>query len=144
VLSVACGKRPTRMVGQKLWITNSGYTLTPHRVALILNGEQGDGGVAEDRQVALTELCEGLMGSPLQSVVEVVTPSRGKPSCHGRVGGVSRNVHMDLAVPQPELMVRAAVICGKPHIAEAVQHVPEQGGKPGVVQPIATEPSIGS
>jgi hypothetical protein len=25
-----------------------------------------------------------------------------------------------------------------------VQHVPEQGGKPGAVQPITTEPSIGS
>jgi hypothetical protein len=36
---------------------------------------------------------------PLQSVIEVATPSRGKPSRHGRVGGVSRNVHMDLAAP---------------------------------------------
>jgi hypothetical protein len=69
VLGVACGKRPTRMVGWKLGVT--------------------DGGVTEDWQVALTEVREGLVGSPLQSVVEVVTPSRGKPSHHGRVGGVS-------------------------------------------------------
>jgi hypothetical protein len=53
------------MVGRKLVVTNGGYALTPHRVALILNGEQGDGGVAKDWQVALTELCEGLVGSPL-------------------------------------------------------------------------------
>jgi hypothetical protein len=50
---------------------------------------------------------------------------------------------MDLSAPQSELTVRAAVICGKPRVAEAVQHIPEKGGKPGAVQPITTEPSIG-
>jgi hypothetical protein len=65
VLRVACRERPTRMVGRKLGVANSGYALTPHRVALVQNREQGDGGVAEDRQVALTELCEGLVGTPL-------------------------------------------------------------------------------
>jgi hypothetical protein len=84
------------------------------------------------------------VGSPLQSVVEVVTPSRGKPSHHGRVGGVSQNVHVDLAVPQPKLTVWAATVRGKPHVAKTVQHVPEQGGKPRAVQPITTEPSVGS
>jgi hypothetical protein len=57
--------------------------------------------------------------------------------------GVSQNVHMDLAAPQAELTVRAAVIRGKPRVVEAVQHVLEQGGNPGMVQPITTEPSIG-
>jgi hypothetical protein len=89
--------------------------------------------------VALTELREGLVGSPLHSVIEVVTPSRGKSSRHGRVSGVSQNVHMDLRASQPKLTVR-----GKTRLAEAVQHVPKQGGKPGVVQPVTTEPSIGS
>jgi hypothetical protein len=51
---------------------------------------------------------------------------------------------MDLAAPQSELMVLTATIRGEPHVAEAVQHVPEQGGKPGVVQSITTEPSIDS
>jgi hypothetical protein len=51
---------------------------------------------------------------------------------------------MDLAVPQPELMVRTATIRGEPHVVEAVQHVPEQGGKPRAVQPVTMEPSIGS
>jgi hypothetical protein len=51
---------------------------------------------------------------------------------------------MDLAVPQPKLMVHAAMVREKPRIAEAVQHVLEQGGKPGTVQPVTTKPSTGS
>jgi hypothetical protein len=86
----------------------------------------------------------GLVGRPLQSVVEVITPGRGKPSRHGRVGGVSQNVHMNLAAPQPELTVRTAMVRGKTRVAEAVQHVPKQVRKPGAVQPITTEPSVGS
>jgi hypothetical protein len=144
VLGVACGKRPTRMVGRRLGVTDGGHMLTAHRVALVLNREQGNGGVAENWQVALTELREGLVGSPLQSVIEVVTPIRGKPRHHGRVGGVSRNVHMDLAAPQPELTVRTATVRRKPRVAEAVQHVPKQGGKPGAMQPVTTEPAVGS
>jgi hypothetical protein len=144
VLGIACGKRPIRMVGRKLGVADGGHTLTPHRAALILNGEQSNGGVTEHRQVVLTELREGLVGSPLQSVVEVVPSSRGKSSRYGLVGGASRNVHMDLAAPQPELMVRTAAICRKLRVAEAVQHVPEQGGEPGAVQPITMEPSVGS
>jgi hypothetical protein len=144
VLGVACSKRPTRMVGQKLRVADGGHALTPHHVALIPNGEQGNAGVTENPQVVLTELREGLVGSPLQSVIDVVTPSRGKPSRHGRVGGVSRNVHMDVAVPQPKLMVRMTMICGKPRVAEVVQRVPEPGGKSGAVQSVTTEPSVGS
>jgi hypothetical protein len=93
--------------------------------------------------VTLTELHEGLVGSPLQSVIEVVTLSRDKPNRHGWIGGVSRNVHMDLVAPELELMVQAAMVHGKSRVAKTVQHIPEQGGKPGAVQPIATEPSIG-
>jgi hypothetical protein len=144
VLGVAGHERPTRMVGRKLGVTDGGHVLTPHRVTLIPNGQQGDGGVTEDQQVTLIELCEGLVGSPLQSVVEVIAPRRGKASRHGRVGGVSQNVHIDLAAPQPKLTVRVAMVRVKPRVAEAVQHVPEQGGKPGVVQPVTTESSVGS
>jgi hypothetical protein len=132
------------MVGQKLGVADGGHALTPHRVALILNGEQGNSGVTKNWQVTLTELREGLVGSPLQSVIEVVTPSRGKPSRQSRVGEVSQNVHMDLAAPQLELMVRTTTVRGKPRVAEAVQHVPKESGKPRAVQPVATEPSIGS
>jgi hypothetical protein len=132
------------MVGRKLRVTDGGHALTPHRIALIPNGEQGNDNVTKNWQVALTKLREGLVGSPLQSVVEVVTLSRGKPSRHGQVGGVSWNVHVDLTVPQPKLMVWTATVRGKPRVAEAMQHVPEQGGEPGAVQPVTTEPSISS
>jgi hypothetical protein len=37
------------MAGQQLRVANGSRTLTPHRVALIPNGEQGNGGVAKDR-----------------------------------------------------------------------------------------------
>jgi hypothetical protein len=57
VLGVACRERPTRVVGRKLGVANDDHTLTSHRVALVLN--------SEDRQVALTELREGLVGNPL-------------------------------------------------------------------------------
>jgi hypothetical protein len=144
VLGVACGKRPTRMVGRRLGVADGSHALTPYLVALIPNRKQGNGDVIENRQVVLTELHEGLVDSPLRSVVKVVTSSRGKPNRHGWVGGVSRNIHMDLAAPQPELTVRTATVRGKPCVAKVVQHVPEQGGKPGAVQPVTTEPSVGS
>jgi hypothetical protein len=73
VLGIACSKHPTLMVGRKLRGAYGGHALTPHRVALVPNGEQGNGGVTENWQVALTELREGLVGSSLQSVIEVVT-----------------------------------------------------------------------
>jgi hypothetical protein len=52
------------MVGRKLRVANDGHMLAPHRVALIPNREQGNGGVTEDRQVALTKLREGPGGQP--------------------------------------------------------------------------------
>jgi hypothetical protein len=51
---------------------------------------------------------------------------------------------MDLAVPQPELMVRAITIRGNPRVVKVVQHIPEQGWKTGTMQPVTTELSIGS
>jgi hypothetical protein len=65
VLGIACCEHPNRMVGQKVGVANGGHALTSHRVALVPNGEQCDGGAVEDRQVMLTELREGLVGSPL-------------------------------------------------------------------------------
>jgi hypothetical protein len=65
VLGVACRERPTRMMGWKLKVASGGHTLTPHRIALVLNGLQGDSGVTEDQQVVLTKLSEGLVSSPL-------------------------------------------------------------------------------
>jgi hypothetical protein len=75
--------------------------------------------------VALTELCEGLVGSPLQSVIEVIVGGCGKPDRHARVEGVSRDVHVDLTTSMPELMVRAATVRGSSRVAKMVKHIPE-------------------
>jgi hypothetical protein len=122
MLGVAGRERPTRMVGQKLRFASGGHTLTPQCIALISNGEQGDTGAIEDWQVVLTELHEDLVCSPLQSVIAA---SCGAPSHHGRVGGVSQDVHMDLATSTPELTVWVTTVCGSPRVAKVVQHVPE-------------------
>jgi hypothetical protein len=65
VLGVVCRECPTHVVSRMLGVTNGGQALTPHCVALILDGEQGNSGVIKARQVELTKLYEGLVGSPL-------------------------------------------------------------------------------
>jgi hypothetical protein len=80
--------------------THSGQVLAPRHVALILNREQGDGGAGKSRQVALTKLCEGLVGSPLQGVVEVIADGRGELGRHAWVRRVSRGVQVDLIASQ--------------------------------------------
>jgi hypothetical protein len=111
-----------------LEVTHGSQAFTPHHVALILDGEQSNGGAGEAWQMALIELREGLMGSPLQSVIEVIAYSRGEPGHHAQVGGMS------LAASMPKLVVRAATVRGSPRVAEMVQHIPEQGRKAGTVQ----------
>jgi zinc transporter ZupT len=144
MLGVACHKCPTRVVSRTLGVANGSQALTPHRVALVPNGEQGNGGAVEAQQVALKKLCESLVGSPLHSVVEVVTPSHGEPSHHAQDGGVSRDVHVDLVASMPELTVWVTMVRGISRVAKVVQHIPEQGGKARAVQPVATVPSVGS
>jgi hypothetical protein len=51
---------------------------------------------------------------------------------------------MDLAAPKPKLTVRATMVHGNPCVAKMVQHIPKQGGKIRAVQPVTTEPSVGS
>jgi hypothetical protein len=51
---------------------------------------------------------------------------------------------MDLIAPKPELTVWAAMVREGPHVAKTVQHIPEQRGKTGAVQPVTTEPFVGS
>jgi hypothetical protein len=125
VLGIACRERPPRVVSGTLGVTHGSQALTPRCVALILDGKQGNVGGDEARQVALTKLHEGLVGSPLQSVIEVIACSHGEPGRHARVGGVGRDVHVDLAVSTPELMVWVAMVCGSPRVAKTMQHVPE-------------------
>jgi hypothetical protein len=65
VLSVACRERPTSMVSLMLGVAYGRQALTPNCIALIPDGEQGNGCAIEARQVAHTKLHEGLMGNPL-------------------------------------------------------------------------------
>jgi hypothetical protein len=66
------------MVGE----THSGQALAPCHVALVLDREQGNGGASKARQVVLTELREGLVGSPLHGVVKVVAGGYDEPGSH--------------------------------------------------------------
>jgi hypothetical protein len=75
--------------------------------------------------VALTKLCEGLVGSPLDSVIKVIARSLGEPSCHARLRGVIQDVHVDLVACMPELTVQATMVRGTPRVAKVVQHVSE-------------------
>jgi hypothetical protein len=144
VLGVACRERPTRVVSRTLRGTYGNQVLTPCYAALVSNGEQGNSGAVKARQVALTKLHEGLVGSPLQSVIEVVARSCDEPNSHARVRRVSWDIHMDLATSMPELTVQEATVCGSRCVVKAVQHISEQGREAGTVQPVATKPSVRS
>jgi hypothetical protein len=65
VLGIARRERPPHVVGQKRGVGSGGQALTPHQVALVPDREQGNNGASEVQQVALTELREGPVGSPL-------------------------------------------------------------------------------
>jgi hypothetical protein len=123
-----------------LRVAHSGQALAPRHVALVLNGEHDNGGAGKTWQVALTELHEGLVGSPLQGVI---ASGRGEIGRHAWVRRVSRDVHVDLIASTSKLTVRATTVRGSPRVAETVKHVPEQGWKAGMVQLVVTEPSIG-
>jgi hypothetical protein len=93
--------------------------------------------------VVLTELYEGLVGSPLQGVIEVIAGGCGAPGRHAQVGRVSQDVHVDLAVSMPELTVWTTTVRGCPRVAKTVKRVLEQGQPAGTVQPVTRKPSIG-
>jgi hypothetical protein len=119
-MDVVCRERPPRVVCRTFRVANGGQALTPRCVTVVLDKEQGNGGADEARQVALTKLREGLVGNPLQNVIEVVACSRGELSRHARVGGVNRDVHVDLIPSTPELTVQAVTVRRSPRVAEMV------------------------
>jgi hypothetical protein len=125
VLGVACRECLTRVARRTLGVIHSGQALVPRRVALVLDGEQGNSSTGKACKVALIELREGLVGNPLQSVVEVVAGGRGEPDRYNRVGGVSRDVRVDLAASTPKLTVWVATVRGSPHVVETVKHITE-------------------
>jgi hypothetical protein len=69
--------------------------------------------------------------------------SHSEPSRLARVGGVSRDIHVDPIAFTPKLTVRAAMVRGGPRVVKAVQNVPKQGRKTRTVQPFATKSSVG-
>jgi hypothetical protein len=89
VLGIACHKRP-----HPTWyVEHSGSSIAAkcslHTVLPSFWTEQGNSNAGKARQEALTELREGLGGSPLQSIIVVITGGRGEPGCRAQVGGVS-------------------------------------------------------
>jgi hypothetical protein len=102
-----------------------------------------NGNAGKARQVVLIELHEGLVGSPIQGVIEVVAGGRGEPDRHARVRRVSRDVHVDLAASMSEIRVQVTTVRGSPRVAEMIKHILKQGRKAGTVQPVVTEPSVG-
>jgi hypothetical protein len=50
---------------------------------------------------------------------------------------------MDLTALRPKLTVWVTTVRGSPRVAKTVKHVPEQGRKAGMVQPVATDLSVG-
>jgi hypothetical protein len=142
VLDVTHRECPTHVLGRMRRVASGGQVLTPHRVVPDSDGEQGNGSISEVRQVALTELHEGQVGSPLQHVIEVISHGRSEPRHQARVRGVRQDIHVDLTTPMTELAVQAAVVCRGPCEAKAVQHIPKQGGEAGMVQSITMESSV--
>jgi hypothetical protein len=114
MLGVASREHPPRMVGWKCGVGSGGQVLTPFRVTLVLNGEQGNNSADEARQIVFIELHEDPVGSPLQSVTELVSCGGHEPRHHARVRGVSRDIHVDLTMPMSELTVQAAAVGGAP------------------------------
>jgi hypothetical protein len=106
------------MVSQTLGVPNGGQELTPRCVTLVQDGEQGNNGADEAQQVVPTKPHGGLVGSPLQSVIEVITHSRGEPSHHAWVRWVSRDVREDLAASMPKLTIWAAMVRGSPRVTK--------------------------
>jgi hypothetical protein len=49
-----------------------------------------------------------------------------------------------LTMPTFKLAVQMSMLYGSPREDKMVQHIPKQGGKAGMVQPVTTEPSVSS
>jgi hypothetical protein len=73
------------VVGLPRGVIDGSHAPTPSLVALILNGQQGNRSASGVLQVSLTELHEGLVGSPLQRVIQVISCGRSSPNRQARV-----------------------------------------------------------
>jgi hypothetical protein len=91
VLGVAYRKPPPRMAHRALRVAHGGQALTPCHIALILDGEQGNGSTGKIRQVALIELREAWWAAPSRvssrsSLLVVVNQASSCPGQRGESG----------------------------------------------------------
>jgi hypothetical protein len=73
------------VVGLARGVTRGGKVLTQSRVAHVPDGEHNNVGTGGVRQVALVELREVQVGSPLQRVIAVISRGCNEPSCQAWV-----------------------------------------------------------
>jgi hypothetical protein len=104
-------------------------------IILVPDGEQGNGSVDGGRKVLLTKHLERLVCDHLQRVTHVTSGGRHGPSHPARLLGVEQDVNTDLATPNLELKENTTVVVGLLHVAKALQHIPQQAGKPGRCSP---------
>jgi hypothetical protein len=142
VLCIPSGHRITCMERRLRLITGGFHAPLPSLIVLVLDGEQGNGGVDAVHEVLLTKHHECLACDHLQSVAHVVSSGRRGSSHPARLLGVERNVNADLTTPKLELTENMTVVVGLLHVAEALQHVPQQTGNPWWCSPsVVNEPS---
>jgi hypothetical protein len=67
---------------------------------------------------------------------------RRGPSHPARLLGVERDVNTDLSMPNLELTENTTTVIGLLHVAEVLQHIPQQVEKSQAVQPIGGQRTI--
>jgi hypothetical protein len=98
--------------------------------------------------LAVSERCcsqnisECLVCDHLQCVTHVMPGGRRGPSHPARLLGVERDINEDLTTPNIELTENMTVVISLLHIAEGLQHIPQQAGKSRAVQPVGGQLTI--
>jgi hypothetical protein len=85
---------------------------------------------------------ERLVCDHLQRVAHVMPGGRRGPSHPARLLGIERNVNVDLALPNLELVKNTTMIVGLLHIAEALHYIPQKVGKSRAVQTVGGQQTI--
>jgi hypothetical protein len=109
VLSIQSGHCITCMKHQLCLITGGFHSPPPSLIALVPDGEQGNGSVGGVQKVLLTKHLERLVCYHLQRVAHVMPAVRHGPSHLARLLRVERDVKANLAMPNPELVENMTV-----------------------------------
>jgi hypothetical protein len=94
----------------------------------------GIGSVDGVRKVLLTKHLERLVCDHLQRVAHVMPGGRHGPSYPAQLLGVERDVNTNLTTPNLELVENTTTVIELLHVAEALQHIPQQARKSMAVQ----------